>query len=113
MTASLHFSSTRNRPINCAVDDLDEVCHLREEHNRGNLRFHMQVYELNKGTLKLVAERETEAGIKCCTFGASSLEERHLVRLRNPAAPAGRGAHPFDSWSIIRVKCYPSALIVP
>ena len=39
-----------------------------------------QVYELNKGKLKLVHERETDAGIKCCTFGASSLENRHLVR---------------------------------
>ena len=38
-----------------------------------------QVYELNKGSLKLAYERETDAGIKCCTFGASSLEERHLV----------------------------------
>lgn len=38
-----------------------------------------QVYELNKGNLKLVHERETDAGIKCCTFGASSLEDRHLV----------------------------------
>lgn len=38
-----------------------------------------QVYELNKGNLKLAYERETDAGIKCCTFGASSLEERHLV----------------------------------
>lgn len=40
-----------------------------------------QVYELNKGKLKLAHERETDAGIKCCTFGASSLEDRHLVRL--------------------------------
>lgn len=39
-----------------------------------------QVYELHKGTLKLVHERETDAGIKCCTFGASSLEDRNLVR---------------------------------
>lgn len=37
------------------------------------------MYELNKGNLKLAYERETDAGIKCCTFGASSLEERHLV----------------------------------
>eukprot|EP00903_Cladosiphon_okamuranus_P016703 g15396.t1 len=37
------------------------------------------VYELNKGNLKLAYERETDAGIKCCTFGASSLEERHLA----------------------------------
>ncbi|CAM9734198.1 unnamed protein product, partial [Choristocarpus tenellus] len=37
------------------------------------------VYEMDKGHLKLVAERETSAGIKCCTFGASSFEERHLA----------------------------------
>lgn len=53
------------------VTSLCIVCILRI------IRF--QVYELNKGNLKLAYERETDAGIKCCTFGASSLEERHLV----------------------------------
>jgi WD repeat-containing protein 92 len=39
----------------------------------------MQVYELDRGDLKLVDEREKPAGIKCATFGASSLEDRHMV----------------------------------
>lgn len=58
---------------------------------------YVQVYELNKGKLKLVHERETDAGIKCCTFGASSLEERHLVGAR-------LGQDPLKRTSIARMS---------
>lgn len=39
----------------------------------------MQIYELSRGDAKVVDEREKPAGIKCATFGASSLEERHVA----------------------------------
>ncbi|CAN0064667.1 unnamed protein product [Heterosigma akashiwo] len=39
----------------------------------------MQVYEMNRGDLNLVSEVEKPNGIKCGTFGASSLDERHLA----------------------------------
>ncbi|KAG5192628.1 WD40-repeat-containing domain protein [Tribonema minus] len=39
----------------------------------------MQVYEMDRGALKLVDEQQKSAGIKCSTFGASSLEDRHVA----------------------------------
>jgi len=39
----------------------------------------MQVFELNSGEIKLVHECEKKKGIKCGTFGASALEDRHLA----------------------------------
>jgi WD repeat-containing protein 92 len=39
----------------------------------------LQIYELNKGDLDLVGDFNQPHGIKCGTFGASSIEERHLA----------------------------------
>jgi WD repeat-containing protein 92 len=39
----------------------------------------LQIYELNKGDLDLVGDFVKPHGIKCGTFGASSIEERHLA----------------------------------
>lgn len=39
----------------------------------------MQIFELSQGELKMVSESETKHGFKCGTFGASTLEERHLA----------------------------------
>lgn len=39
----------------------------------------IQVYEMNRGELNLVSESMKPEGIKCGTFGASSIEERHLA----------------------------------
>ena len=39
----------------------------------------LQVYELDGTTLKLQKEVETKTSIKCGTFGASGLAERHLA----------------------------------
>lgn len=39
----------------------------------------LQVYELSRGELNLVSESNKPEGIKCGTFGASSIEERHLA----------------------------------
>ena len=39
----------------------------------------LQVYELDGTALKLTKEKETKAGVKCGTFGASGLAERHLA----------------------------------
>jgi WD40 repeat protein len=39
----------------------------------------LQVYELDNTTLKLQKEVETKTSIKCGTFGASGLAERHLA----------------------------------
>lgn len=39
----------------------------------------IQVYELKNGDGQLTAESEKSHGIKCGTFGASSIEERHLA----------------------------------
>ncbi|RIA90571.1 WD40-repeat-containing domain protein [Glomus cerebriforme] len=38
-----------------------------------------QVYELNEQELTLIKERETGGALKCGTFGASSLNARHLA----------------------------------
>lgn len=37
------------------------------------------VYEMELGELKLVSQVEKPKGFKCGTFGASSLEDRHLA----------------------------------
>jgi WD repeat-containing protein 92 len=42
----------------------------------------LQVYEMDRGDLKLVSEIERPSGIKCASFGASSLEDRHVVSLQ-------------------------------
>jgi hypothetical protein len=39
----------------------------------------VQVYSLNHGKLETMVESEKQHGFKCCTFAASSLEERHLA----------------------------------
>eukprot|EP00500_Bicosoecida_sp_ms1_P007240 CAMPEP_0203824502 /NCGR_PEP_ID=MMETSP0115-20131106/51911_1 /ASSEMBLY_ACC=CAM_ASM_000227 /TAXON_ID=33651 /ORGANISM="Bicosoecid sp, Strain ms1" /LENGTH=358 /DNA_ID=CAMNT_0050733541 /DNA_START=188 /DNA_END=1264 /DNA_ORIENTATION=- len=39
----------------------------------------MQVYDMELGELKLVSQCEKPKGFKCGTFGASSLEDRHLA----------------------------------
>lgn len=39
----------------------------------------ISVYELKHGDLKTVAELEKPNGIKCSSFGASSLHEHHLA----------------------------------
>jgi WD repeat-containing protein 92 len=39
----------------------------------------MQVYQLNQGKLKMVHEHEKKNAFKCGTFGAASLEERHIA----------------------------------
>ncbi|CAM9370319.1 unnamed protein product [Chrysoparadoxa australica] len=39
----------------------------------------MQVYEMDRGDVKVMDEKERPAGIKCATFGASSLENRHMA----------------------------------
>jgi hypothetical protein len=44
-----------------------------------NAKGALQVYELNKGELELVVDVTKPNGIKCGTFGASSIEERHLA----------------------------------
>lgn len=37
------------------------------------------VYQLNQGDLEVVGETKTTNGIKCGTFGASSIEDRHIA----------------------------------
>jgi hypothetical protein len=39
----------------------------------------MTIYGLNQGELKTIAVHEKPHGIKCGTFGASALEDRHLA----------------------------------
>jgi hypothetical protein len=52
---------------------------------RPNATGAMQLYELNRGELQLVADVTKPHGIKCGTFGASSIEERHLAT--GPTSP--------------------------
>lgn len=40
---------------------------------------HLGVYELSGGAIKEVHQLETPASIRCASFGAASLEERHLA----------------------------------
>lgn len=44
-----------------------------------NAKGALQVYELNKGALDLVVDSKKPNGIKCGTFGASGIEDRHLA----------------------------------
>jgi len=37
------------------------------------------VYQLNNGDLDLLVEGKTANGVKCGTFGASSIEERFIA----------------------------------
>ena len=39
----------------------------------------VQVYELNKSEIISVLEVEKQNSIKCCSFGASSLRNRHIA----------------------------------
>jgi len=39
----------------------------------------LQVYEIDQGDVKLIKETEKGAALKCSTFGASSLANRHLA----------------------------------
>ena len=39
----------------------------------------LQIYELSHANLKLVKETEKSSSLKCGTFGASSLQQRHLA----------------------------------
>jgi len=39
----------------------------------------LNIYQLSKGDLVTVLEGQTESGIKCGTFAASSIEDRHLA----------------------------------
>ncbi|XP_065833350.1 dynein axonemal assembly factor 10-like [Oscarella lobularis] len=39
----------------------------------------LHVYEMSKGDVKLLAEVEKRSAFKCGTFGATSLQERHLA----------------------------------
>jgi WD40 repeat protein len=44
-----------------------------------NAKGALNVFQLNSGALETVGEGITTNGIKCGTFGASSLEERHIA----------------------------------
>ena len=46
-------------------------------HTNGNGA--IQIFELNKGECNIVSNIRKKSGIKCGTFGASSIEERHLA----------------------------------
>jgi len=46
---------------------------------RANGKGVIEVHELDNGKLKNIAMKEQAAGIKCGTFGASSLEERNIA----------------------------------
>ena len=39
----------------------------------------LQVYALNHGKMETLLDIEKQHGFKCCTFAASSLEQRHLA----------------------------------
>jgi hypothetical protein len=47
--------------------------------NQNDPRVSLQCYSLNHGKLESVMESEKQHGFKCCTFGASSLVDRHLA----------------------------------
>eukprot|EP00606_Chrysophyceae_sp_TOSAG23-5_P000743 GSChrysophyteH2.ASY1.ANO1.1410.1 assembled CDS len=44
-----------------------------------NAKGALQVYEMNQGAVELKVDGLTSHGIKCGTFGASALEERHIA----------------------------------
>ena len=44
-----------------------------------NAKGAVNVYSLNNGDLELVTEARTSHGIKCGTFGAASIDERHIA----------------------------------
>lgn len=44
-----------------------------------NAKGALHVYQLNQGRLETLVEGKVDHGIKCGTFGASSIEERHLA----------------------------------
>ena len=39
----------------------------------------LQVFQLNKGNLELTSDLNLPHGVKCGTFAASSLEDRHIA----------------------------------
>ena len=44
-----------------------------------NAKGALNVYQLNNGDLETLVEAKTANGVKCGTFGASSIEERHIA----------------------------------
>ena len=44
-----------------------------------NAKGALNIFQLNHGDLQTISETKSENGIKCGTFGASTIEERHLA----------------------------------
>jgi len=72
MHKSLNFTPYDTKWVPCSAR---LVCMGISPKAKGTL----QVYEMNRGELTLVSETLKPEGLKCGTFGASSIEERHLA----------------------------------
>lgn len=77
----MHSGLTCLRVLPCRNDVKWVPCSARfallGQHARGTGA--LQVFAMNHGKLEIMCETEKQQGFKCGTFGASSLEERHLA----------------------------------
>ncbi|KAJ3320848.1 WD repeat-containing protein 92 [Blyttiomyces sp. JEL0837] len=72
MSSSLNFTPYDVKWIPCSARFV-----ILGQHARGTGAF--QVFELDDGKLNMVHETEKQHALKCGTFGASSLQARHLA----------------------------------
>ena len=72
LNKSLNFTPYDTRWVPCSAR---MVCLGITPKGKGAL----QVYEMSRGELSLVSESFKPQGIKCGTFGASSIEQRHMA----------------------------------
>ena len=72
LNKSLNFTPYDTRWVPCSAR---MVCLGITPKGKGAL----QVYEMSRGELSLVSESFKPQGIKCGTFGASSIEQRHIA----------------------------------
>ena len=69
---SINFTSYDTKWVPCSARFVAMGIHA-------NAKGALQVFQLNNGDLELTSEHVTPSGIKCGTFGASSLEDRQLA----------------------------------
>lgn len=72
LSSSVNFTPFDTRWIPCSAKF---ICLGINPRGTGALK----IFELNHGSLDIIAESEKSKGLKCGTFGASAVEDRHLA----------------------------------
>ena len=98
----------------CANGAAQRACFAHEETlaNQSIPVSPLQCYSLNHGKLESVMESEKQHGFKCCTFGASSLVDRHLATGDYEVCPRATPPNLADFFSLAPLL-EPTSAIAP